>query len=147
MSRTGEMKEMVCRCISRRSCSKMWGILDSNVWYVCGRPPCAQLTTQHYFAVHDENFHAVCADSQHSLTSSWSSNKRLDPWIGAALSDGPGEDASSSALLTTNSAECVRILCDHYKIPQAGQQVPSHFQPFLLNFPRLHSLVLRFFLR
>lgn len=45
------------------------------------------------------------------------------------------------------SAECVKILCEHYKIPQAGHSIPSTFQLFLLNFPRLHQLVLRFFLR
>ena len=45
------------------------------------------------------------------------------------------------------SAECVKILCEHYKIAQAGHHVPPAFQLFLLNFPRLHSLVLKFFIR
>lgn len=38
-------------------------------------------------------------------------------------------------------------MCEHYKISQGGHTVPSTFQLFLLNFPRLHQLVLRFFLR
>ncbi|WRT69192.1 uncharacterized protein IL334_006176 [Kwoniella shivajii] len=45
------------------------------------------------------------------------------------------------------SAECVKILCEHYKISQAGHHAPSNFQLFLLNFTKLHQLVLRFFLR
>jgi len=45
------------------------------------------------------------------------------------------------------SAECVKVLYDHYKISQSAQRGASHFQPFMLNFPRLHSLVLKFFLR
>jgi engulfment/cell motility protein 1 len=45
------------------------------------------------------------------------------------------------------SAECVKILCEHYKISQNGHSVPTTFQLFLLNFSRLHQLVLRFFLR
>ncbi|ORX39155.1 hypothetical protein BD324DRAFT_618673 [Kockovaella imperatae] len=45
------------------------------------------------------------------------------------------------------SAECVKILCEHYKISQAGHHPPHSFQLFLLHFPRLHFLVLRFFLR
>ena len=47
----------------------------------------------------------------------------------------------------SDSAECVKILCEHYKISQAGHHAPSHFQLFLLNFFRLHHLVLKFFLR
>lgn len=46
-----------------------------------------------------------------------------------------------------SSAECVKILCDHYKITLAGHHSPPSFQLFLLNFPRLHALVLKFFLR
>ncbi|KAK4688356.1 hypothetical protein P7C73_g1754, partial [Tremellales sp. Uapishka_1] len=45
------------------------------------------------------------------------------------------------------SAECVKILCDYYQVSQANQLSPPSFQLFLLNFPRLHSLVLRFFIR
>ena len=45
------------------------------------------------------------------------------------------------------SAECVKILCEHYKISQAGHHAPSQFQLFLLHFPRLHSIILKFFLR
>lgn len=45
------------------------------------------------------------------------------------------------------SAECVKILYEHYKISQSAQRGASHFQPFMLNLPRLHSLVLKFFLR
>lgn len=45
------------------------------------------------------------------------------------------------------SSECVKILCEHYKLSQAGHHAPSHFQLFLLNFSRLHHLVLRFFIR
>lgn len=47
------------------------------------------------------------------------------------------------------SAECVKLLCEHYKISQAGtgHHAPTSFQLFLLNFPNLHHLVLKFFLR
>ncbi|KIR28517.1 hypothetical protein I309_02441 [Cryptococcus deuterogattii LA55] len=47
------------------------------------------------------------------------------------------------------SAECVKLLCEHYKISQAGtgHHAATSFQPFLLNFPKLHDLVLKFFLR
>ncbi|WVF65412.1 hypothetical protein IAT40_000139 [Kwoniella sp. CBS 6097] len=45
------------------------------------------------------------------------------------------------------SADCVKILAEHYKISQAAHHSPSSFQLFLLNFSRLHQLVLRFFLR
>lgn len=50
-------------------------------------------------------------------------------------------------LADISSAECVKILCEHYKISQNGHSVPTTFQIFLLNFSRLHQLVLRFFLR
>lgn len=52
-----------------------------------------------------------------------------------------------AALLINRSAECVKIICEHYKISQGGHSVASTFQLFMLNFPRLHQLILRFFLR
>ncbi|RXK38189.1 hypothetical protein M231_04563 [Tremella mesenterica] len=76
----------------------------------------------HWFAMHEESFHNVIMEQQARP------EDRRCP-IGAA------------------SAECVKILCEHYKISQAGHHAPAHFQLFLLNFPRLHHLVLRFFMR
>lgn len=76
----------------------------------------------HYYAMHEENFHSVVLEQQARP------EDRRCP-IGRA------------------SAECVKVLYDHYKISQSASRGSSHFQPFMLNFPRLHSLVLKFFLR
>ncbi|ORY33129.1 hypothetical protein BCR39DRAFT_521383 [Naematelia encephala] len=76
----------------------------------------------HWFAMHDENFYNLVIEQEARPFD------RRCP-IGKA------------------SAECVRILCEHYKVSQAGHHAPSSFQVFLLNFHRLHSLVLRFFMR
>jgi hypothetical protein len=76
----------------------------------------------HYYATHEDNFHSVVMEQLARPTD------RSCP-IGRA------------------SAECVKILYDYYKISQSAQRGPSHFQPFMLNFPRLHSFVLKFFLR
>lgn len=76
----------------------------------------------HYYAMHEENFHSVVLEQQARP------EDRRCP-IGRA------------------SAECVKVLYDHYKISQSASRGSAHFQPFMLNFPRLHSLVLKFFLR
>ncbi|KAK6906154.1 hypothetical protein I203_100138 [Kwoniella mangroviensis CBS 8507] len=76
----------------------------------------------HYFATHEESFHNLVMEQQAKTP------ERRCP-IGKA------------------SHECVKILCEHYKLSQAGHHSPSNFQLFLLNFSKLHQLVLRFFLR
>jgi hypothetical protein len=76
----------------------------------------------HYYATHEENFHSIVLEQQARPVD------RRCP-IGRA------------------SAECVKILNDHYKIQQSSQRSPTHFTPFMLNFPRLHTLVMKFFLR
>jgi len=54
---------------------------------------------------------------------------------------------SLSCIMLKVSAECVRILCDHYQINVTAGGGANHFQPFLMHFPRLNALVLKFFLR
>ncbi|KAK8844114.1 hypothetical protein IAR55_006908 [Kwoniella newhampshirensis] len=76
----------------------------------------------HWFAVHEESFRNLVMEQQARAP------ERRCP-------------------IGKSSAECVKILCEHYKISQAGHHAPAIFQLFLLNLPRLHSLVLRFFLR
>nr|ODO03704.1 hypothetical protein L204_00040 [Cryptococcus depauperatus CBS 7855] len=76
----------------------------------------------HWFAIHEERFYNLVIE-QHAK-----SPERRCP-IGKA------------------SGECVKLLCEHYKISQAGHYNSTAFQPFLLNFPRLHHLTLKFFLR
>nr|KIR86243.1 hypothetical protein I308_03187 [Cryptococcus tetragattii IND107] len=78
----------------------------------------------HWFATHEERFCNLVMEQQAK------SAERRCP-IGKA------------------SAECVKLLCEHYKISQAGtgHHAATSFQPFLLNFPKLHDLVLKFFLR
>lgn len=76
----------------------------------------------HYYAVHEDNFHSVVLEQL-------------------------ARPADRRCPIGKASAECVKVLYDHYKISQSAQRGASHFQPFMLNFPRLHSLVLKFFLR
>ncbi|OXG40065.1 hypothetical protein C359_03987 [Cryptococcus neoformans Bt120] len=78
----------------------------------------------HWFATHEERFNNLVMEQQAKPS------ERRCP-IGKA------------------SAECVKLLCEHYKISQfsTGHHAPTSFQPFLLNFPKLHHLVLKFFLR
>nr|XP_031861447.1 uncharacterized protein CI109_003051 [Kwoniella shandongensis]KAA5528519.1 hypothetical protein CI109_003051 [Kwoniella shandongensis] len=76
----------------------------------------------HWFALHEEGFHNLVMEQQARAV------ERRCP-------------------IGRSSAECVKILCEHYKISQAGHHAPASFQLFLLNFPRLHSLVLKFFMR
>ncbi|WVQ81129.1 hypothetical protein IAT38_003251 [Cryptococcus sp. DSM 104549] len=76
----------------------------------------------HSFAIHEERFYSLVMEQEAR------SPERRCP-IGKA------------------SAECVKILCEHYKISQAGHHSPKILQLFLLNFSRLHRLVLKFFLR
>ncbi|RSH95186.1 hypothetical protein EHS25_000272 [Saitozyma podzolica] len=76
----------------------------------------------HWFAAHDEDFYNLVMEQLAR----------------------PGERRCP---IGRASSECVKILCEHYKISQAGHHAPSHFQLFLLNFSRLHHLVLRFFIR
>ncbi|KAL7421273.1 hypothetical protein Q5752_004158 [Cryptotrichosporon argae] len=76
----------------------------------------------HYFAMHEEMFYSVVLEQQARLP------ERRCP-LGRASND------------------CVRILYEHYKVSQATHRGASHFQPFLLNFNRLHYLVLKFFIR
>ena len=45
------------------------------------------------------------------------------------------------------SLECVKILCEHYKISSAALRPPTQYQAFLLLFTRLVQLVTSFFLR
>ena len=63
---------------------------------------------------------------------------------GALFSVDLGLHVNDSA---SRSNECVKILSEHYKVSLAGQHAPPSFQLFLLNFPRIHSLVLKFFMR
>lgn len=77
----------------------------------------------HHYAMHEDNFHSVVLEQQ-------------------------ARPAERRCPLGRASAECVKILYDHYKISQKGdQRGAAHFTPFMLNFPRLHTLVLKFFLR
>lgn len=77
---------------------------------------------QHYYATHEDNFHSVVLEQL-------------------------ARPAERRCPLGKASAECVKVLYEHYKISQSAQRGASHFQPFMLNFPRVHSLVLKFFLR
>ncbi|WWC63902.1 uncharacterized protein I303_106507 [Kwoniella dejecticola CBS 10117] len=76
----------------------------------------------HYFATHEENFYNLIMEQQ-------------------------AKPAERRCPIGKASSECVKILCEHYKISQAGHHSPANFQLFLLNFSKLHQLVLRFFLR
>lgn len=77
----------------------------------------------HYYAKHEDDFHSVVLEQQ-------------------------ARPAERRCPLGRASAECVKILYDHYKLSQTGtQRGAAHFTPFMLNFPRLHTLVLKFFLR
>ncbi|GMK55300.1 hypothetical protein CspeluHIS016_0203560 [Cutaneotrichosporon spelunceum] len=80
------------------------------------------LNCLHYYTMHEESFRSIVLEQQARPVD------RRCP-IGRA------------------SAECVKILNDHYKITQSSQRSLTHFTPFMLNFPRLHSLVMKFFLR
>ncbi|TXT13206.1 hypothetical protein VHUM_01607 [Vanrija humicola] len=76
----------------------------------------------HYYATHEDNFHSVVLEQL-------------------------ARPVERRCPLGKASAECVKVLYEHYKISQSAQRGASHFQPFMLNFPRVHSLVLKFFLR
>lgn len=76
----------------------------------------------HYYATHEENFHSIVLEQQ-------------------------ARPVDRRCPIGRSSAECVKILNDHYKITQSSQRSPTHFTPFMLNFPRLHTLVMKFFLR
>ncbi|WWC91077.1 uncharacterized protein L201_006018 [Kwoniella dendrophila CBS 6074] len=76
----------------------------------------------HYFAMHEDSFHNLIMEQQ-------------------------AKPAERRCPIGKASSECVKILCEHYKVSQAGHHSPSNFQLFLLNFTKLHQLVLRFFLR
>lgn len=105
--------------------------------------------------MHEDNFHNVSAAKPGSsdestakpCRSSWS--RRLARRIGDAQSAERGGRQNAISLTGAHlcSAECVKILCEQYKISQAGHHPPSSFQLFLLNFSRLHFMVLRFFMR
>ncbi|ALO68970.1 hypothetical protein CNF00450 [Cryptococcus deneoformans JEC21] len=78
----------------------------------------------HWFATHEERFNNLVMEQQ-------------------------AKPAERRCPIGKASAECVKLLCEHYKISQAGtgHHAPTSFQLFLLNFPNLHHLVLKFFLR
>ncbi|WVR08927.1 hypothetical protein IAU60_005986 [Kwoniella sp. DSM 27419] len=76
----------------------------------------------HYFASHEESFHNVVMEQL-------------------------ARPADRRCAIGRASAECVKILAEHYRLSQAGHHSPSGFQLFLLSFSRLHQLVLRFFMR
>lgn len=78
----------------------------------------------HWFATHEERFNNLVMEQQ-------------------------AKPAERRCPIGKASAECVKLLCEHYKISQfsTGHHAPTSFQPFLLNFPKLHHLVLKFFLR
>ncbi|ODO09557.1 hypothetical protein I350_03160 [Cryptococcus amylolentus CBS 6273] len=78
----------------------------------------------HYFAMHEERFYNLVLEENAKPPS------RRCPLIAA-------------------SASCVKLLAEHYKLASAPHypHPPKTFQPFLLGFPKLHSLVLKFFIR
>ncbi|ODN81097.1 hypothetical protein L202_03192 [Cryptococcus amylolentus CBS 6039] len=78
----------------------------------------------HYFATHEERFYNLVLEENAKPPS------RRCPLIAA-------------------SASCVKLLAEHYKLASAPHypHPPKTFQPFLLGFPKLHSLVLKFFIR
>ncbi|WVQ73600.1 hypothetical protein IAR50_003179 [Cryptococcus sp. DSM 104548] len=78
----------------------------------------------HYFATHEERFYNLV------LEENAKSPDRRCPIIAA-------------------SATCVNMLAEHYKLASAPHYSlpPKTFQPFLLGFVKLHSLVLKFFIR
>ncbi|WWC72975.1 uncharacterized protein I206_106939 [Kwoniella pini CBS 10737] len=80
------------------------------------------LESLHYFATHEDNFYNLIMEQQ-------------------------AKPAERRCPIGKASSECVKILCEHYKISQAGHHSPANFQLFLLNFSKLHQLVLRFFMR
>ncbi|KIR63916.1 hypothetical protein I314_02697 [Cryptococcus bacillisporus CA1873] len=82
------------------------------------------LECMHWFATHEERFCNLVMEQQ-------------------------AKPAERRCPIGKASAECVKLLCEHYKISQAGtgHHAATSFQPFLLNFPKLHDLVLKFFLR
>lgn len=64
-----------------------------------------------------------------------------------SVKPGKRHDKPFGAISDIRSAECVKLLCEHYKVSQGGHYSPPTFQLFLLNFAKLHQLVLKFFLR
>ncbi|ODO06045.1 hypothetical protein L198_01274 [Cryptococcus wingfieldii CBS 7118] len=78
----------------------------------------------HYFATHEERFYNLVLEENAKPPS------RRCPLIEA-------------------SASCVKLLAEHYKLASAPHypHPPKTFRPFLLGFPKLHSLVLKFFIR
>jgi engulfment/cell motility protein 1 len=57
----------------------------------------------------------------------------------------PPDPSLRACLLTRSSNETVELLLEFWEVSDSA--ISTHFQPLLLSFPFVHSLVLRFFLR
>jgi hypothetical protein len=98
---------------------------------------------QHYVVVHGDDIanvspHHRIADGRRLQSSRPS--RAIDSARTAPL-------CKYSKVAAHDSLECVKLLCEHYKISSAALRPPTEYQAFLLLFTRLVQLVTSFFLR